>query len=170
MKAPAMKTPLMEPTVRDELPLGGALDFLQHLWRLDHALERLSRRMERDLGVTAQQRLVIRCIGKYPGVTAGQLAELLHVDPGTMSATLRRLQSKRLVRRRRDPIDKRRLALGLTEDGRALDAPTERTIEASVDELLTTSTPAEKAGGVAMLTRLVRILERALEDADGGGR
>jgi MarR family transcriptional regulator, organic hydroperoxide resistance regulator len=77
--------------VTPEYPLGPALDFLQRLWRLNHALERLSSRMERQLGITAQQRLIIRCIGKYPGVGAGQLAALLHVDPGTVSAALNRL-------------------------------------------------------------------------------
>lgn len=151
------------------LPLGDALDFLRHLWRLDHALERLSRRMERDLGITAQQRLVIRCIGRYPGVTAGQLSTLLHVDPGTMSSTLRRLETKRLVRRRQDPVDKRRFALGLTEHGRKLDVPTERTLESAVEELLATSTPADKAGGVAVMARLVRILEGSLDEAQERG-
>ncbi len=161
-----MKRSPPPPVPDDEvtLPLGDALDFLRHLWRLDHALERLSRRMERDLGVTAQQRLVVRCIGKYPGVTAGQLASLLHVDPGTMSSTLRRLESKRLVRRRRDPIDKRRFALGLTEEGRALDLPAGATLESSVDQLLMRSIPAERAGGVALIARLVGILESTIGD------
>lgn len=147
-----------------ELPLGEALDFLRHVWRLDHALERLSRRMERDLGVTGPQRLVLRCVGKYPGVTAGQLAGLLHLDPGTMSAILRRLEEKGLVRRRKDPVDKRRLCLGLTEKGRTLDAPTVGTLESAVDALLASSSSEEKAAGAALLERLVKNLESALED------
>lgn len=147
------------------LPLGDALDFLRRVWRLDHALERWSRRMERDLGVTGQQRLVLRCIGKYPGVTARQLSGLVHVDPGTMSATLRRLEEKGLVRKRQDPTDRRRLCLGLTEEGRALDAPTVGTLESAVDELLAKSNATEKAAGVLLLDRLVSILEAALEES-----
>ncbi|MFO0612498.1 MAG: MarR family transcriptional regulator [Polyangiaceae bacterium] len=162
----ARKTNTEQPPRRDAppLPLGDALDFLRRLWRLDHALERVSRRMERDLGVTAQQRLIVRCIGKYPGVTAGQLAELLHVDPGTMSSALSRLVQKRLVRRRRDPVDKRRLTLALTETGRALDVPTVKTIEAAVQVLLARSTAAEKRAGIALLERFVGILEGVLDD------
>src|SRR5665213_3068487 len=106
----------------NEFPLGSALDFLQRLWRLNHALEQLSGRMERRFAVTAQQRLIIRCVGAYPGMTAGQLAGVLNVDPGTVSAAFRRLEEKKLLERRRDPGDSRRVALGLTPQGRAIDA------------------------------------------------
>src|SRR5512147_2990729 len=95
-------------------PLGPTLDFLEHLWRLNHALERLSGRMTKVLGVTAQQRLVIRCIGKFPHITAGQLARLLHLDPGTVSATLRRLEAQGVLVRRRDRRDRRCVMLRLT--------------------------------------------------------
>ncbi|MFO0611866.1 MAG: MarR family transcriptional regulator [Polyangiaceae bacterium] len=150
---------IVEQRREHELPLGESLEFLRRIWRLDHALERLSRRMEAELGVTGQQRLILRCVGKYPGVTAGQLAQLLHVDPGTMSTALRRLERRSLIRRRRDPTDKRRLSLGLTEHGRVVDAPSARTLEAAVDELLDTTTPEEKASGVAVIERLVAIIE-----------
>ena len=102
-----------------ELPVGPALDFLRHLWQLEHSLARLSRAMERRL--TAQQRFIILCVGAYPGITAGQLAGVLHVDVGTMSAALRRLEDKALIERRRDPGDSRRAVVGLTHNGRQLD-------------------------------------------------
>jgi DNA-binding MarR family transcriptional regulator len=101
----------------------GSLEFLQVLWRTSHALERRSRRMEKAIGLTAPQRLVVRFLGRFPGVTAGQLARALHVDPGTLSASLRRLEGRGLVERRRDPADTRRVTLGLTREGRALDVP-----------------------------------------------
>jgi len=134
-------------------PLGPALDFLQRLWRLSHGMERLSSRMERRLGVTSQQWLILRCVGKYPGLTAGQLANLLHVDPGTVSAALRRLEAKGLLERRSDPRDRRRAALGLTAKGRALGGPARGTVEASVERLLQTAPPEE-------VTSLARVLDR----------
>jgi MarR family transcriptional regulator, organic hydroperoxide resistance regulator len=84
-------------------PLGPALNFLRGVWEMNHALEKLSLNMAQRLGVTAQQRLVLRCVGKFPGVTAGQLATLLHLDPGTVSAALKRLEEKALLERRKDP-------------------------------------------------------------------
>ncbi len=117
-------------------PLGPALEFLQRLWALNHALEMLSNNMAARLGVTAQQRLVIRCLGKYPGLSAGQLASLLHLDPGTISAALRRLEAKKLIARKRDPGDHRRAFLSLTKKGRSLDRGTPGTAENAVEHLL----------------------------------
>ena len=144
---------------RPNYPLGPALDFLRRLWRLNHALEKLSSSMDRRLGVTAQQRLLIRCVGKYPGVTAGQLAGLLHIDPGTASATLKRLEEKRMVERRRDPRDKRRIALGLTARGRQADRPTEGTVEEAAELMLDEITPREAVCVMATLERFTSLLE-----------
>jgi DNA-binding MarR family transcriptional regulator len=148
----------MNTSARDDYPLGPALDFLRRLWSLNHALEMLSARLDQRLGVTAQQRLVIRCVGKYPGVTAGQLAALLHVDPGTASATLKRLEEKGLVERRRDPRDMRRAALGLTSKGREIDRPQQGTVEEASEKLLS-EIPTEDAFKVAaILERFTALL------------
>lgn len=120
----------------NELPLEPALDFMQHLWHLNHALERTSLQMERTLGVTSQQRLIIRCIGKYPGMTASQLSNVLHLDPGTVSVSLTRLVKKGLVTKRRDPKDSRRSSLGLSALGRTFNQPSPESVEFAVERLI----------------------------------
>jgi DNA-binding MarR family transcriptional regulator len=117
-------------------PLPEALEFLGRIWHLNHSLERLSNRMEGRLGVTAQQRFIIRCVGKYPGIAPGQLARILHLDPGTVSATLRRLEGKVLIERRPDERDRRRVTVGLTPEGRRLDRTSSGTVEHAVLGLL----------------------------------
>jgi len=149
---------------RPDYPLGPALDFLQRIWELNHALERLSSRMEKRLGVTAQQRLIIRCIGKFPGMTAGQLATVLHVDPGTVSAALNRLQGKGLLERRRDPRDSRRASLGLTANGRTLDRPAQGTVEEAVERLLDTADSKEVSAAVRVVGQLARLLEDKVQE------
>lgn len=146
----------------NDLPLGPALEFLQRLWSLNRALERLSLRMEKRLGVTGQQRLMLRCLGAYPGVTAGQFASLLRLDPGTVSATLRRLEHKALISRRRDRQDNRRVALTLTQKGRALVAPTDGTVEAAVEELLSTSPAAQIRAALRALEGLSVLVDQQL--------
>ena len=148
-------------------PLGPALEFLRCLWRVSHALEQLSSRMDQRLGVTAQQRLVIRCVGKYPGMTAGHLAKLLHVDPGTVSATLKRLDEKGIITRRRDPDDRRRVALGLTKKGRQLDRPTRGTVEEAADRLLREVRHADTLRSAALLERFAKLLETTNVSANG---
>lgn len=156
--------------IDEEYPLGPALDFIRRVSALNHALERVSSQMDRTLGVTAQQRLVLRCVGRYPGITAGQLARALHLDPGTISASLRRLEERLLVERRSDPRDKRRVVLGLTAEGRALDKPTAGTVEDAVQRLLDEVPGGDVATTASVLQRLSTILLQAQQTAEGSTR
>jgi DNA-binding MarR family transcriptional regulator len=152
-----------------DLPLGPALDFLRGLWQLNHALEKVSMRMEATLGITAQQRLIIRCVGKYPGMTSGQLAAILHLDPGTVSTSLGRLERKGLLERRRDLRDKRRITLGLTAAGRGLDQPTEGTVEHAVEKALSAADQGEIEQARRLLGRLTRALDEEVSGEDEEG-
>lgn len=116
--------------------LGEVLDFMRVLWALDHALQKASKRMTASLGVTGPQRLVIRIVARFPGITAGQVAELLHVHPSTLTGILKRLRRQRLVQRRSDPRDLRRAFLGITERGREIDAAGAGTVEAAVERVM----------------------------------
>jgi len=118
---------------RPVLPaLGDVLEFMRVIWQLDHALQRTSKRMESVLGVTGPQRLVVRIVGRFPGIPAGQLAKLLHLHPSTLTGILRRLEQQGLLRRRSDPRDARRSLLGLTDKGRSFDVDAEGTVEACI--------------------------------------
>jgi DNA-binding MarR family transcriptional regulator len=117
-------------------PLGEVLDFMRLIWSVDHALQRASKRMEKTLGVTGPQRFVIRIVGRFPGMPAGDLARLLHIHPSTLTGILARLERSGLIRRRPDPRDGRRSLLGLTEEGRRLDVVTDGTVEAAVARVL----------------------------------
>jgi len=108
------------------------LALLRLLWQVHHGLQSASKRMERDLGVTGPQRLVVRLLDDSPGMTAGELSQLLHLDPGTMSGVIQRLLRERLVRRAGDPHDRRRFLLALTQQGRGLAARRAGTVEERV--------------------------------------
>lgn len=136
------------------------LGFLRTLWRLDHALNQASKRMTMSLGVTAEQRLLIRCVGRRPGITAGELATELHLDPGTISATLRRLEQRTLITRRRDPRDHRRVIVALTRAGAALDRPARGTVEDAVARLARAA-PRDLAAARRVLGVLGERLERS---------
>lgn len=117
-------------------PLGGVLDFLKLLWALDHGLQTASRDMERRLGVTGPQRMVIRIVGRFPGISAGELASVLHVHPSTLTGVLRRLETRRILKRMRDPQDGRRAHFFLTPSGGQLDAIKSGTVEAVIRNAL----------------------------------
>lgn len=121
---------------REGSALGVALDFMGLLWAVDHGLQRRSKRMEVELGVTGMQRIVIRLIGRYPDVAAGRLAELLHVHPSTLTGVLRRLVDRGFIHRERDPKDGRRSRLALLAPGETIDATQAGTVEAAVRRAL----------------------------------
>src|SRR2546428_11062395 len=99
-------------------PLGAVLDFLRLLWAVDHALQSASKQMESNFGMTGPQRLVMRIVGRFPGIAAGRVAEILHVHPSTLTGILKRLESRGLLQRRTDPRDARRAPFLSSPQGR----------------------------------------------------
>ncbi len=117
-------------------PLGEVLDFMRMLWSIDHGLQTTSKRMESTIGVTGLQRMVLRLVGRFPGISAGHLARILHVHPSTLTGVLKRLEDRQLVTRSADPLDARRALFTLTSKGRTLDIPATGTVEAAVQRAL----------------------------------
>jgi DNA-binding MarR family transcriptional regulator len=122
--------------------LGPVLDFMRALWALDHALQSASKRMEAHQGVTAPQRLVVRIVGRFPDISAGEVAEILHLHPSTLTGVLKRLEHRGVLARRPDPDDGRRALLQLTQRGRAVDRLRDGTVEAAVRRALRRLPPA----------------------------
>ncbi len=126
--------------------LGPAVEFLRLLWALDHRLQTASRLMERTIGLTGPQLFVVRIVGRWPGISPGELAEILHVDPSTVTPHLKGLSRRGFLTRHRDARDGRRSLLVLTERGRRLDRLRSGTLEGAVRRLLAgTSKRAMKA-------------------------
>ena len=94
-------------------PLDPVLDFMRLLWSIEHGLQRMSKRMEAELGITGPQRLVLRLVGQFPGLSAGELAGIVRLHPSTITGILQRLVTKGLLERARDPADSRRVRLRL---------------------------------------------------------
>lgn len=143
--------------------LGEALEFMRLLWAVDHGLQRRSKRMAATLGITGPQRLVIRLLGRAPGLSAGQLARVLHLHPSTLTGILDRLEARGLVARRADPTDRRRSILGLTAAGRRLDVAAAGTIESIVRAVVAERPARDVRGAREVLSTLASRLAR------GGG-
>src|SRR6185369_11866557 len=88
--------------------LGPGLDFLRELWALDHALQKLSKRMVKTIGVSGPQRLALRLVARFPGLPAGRLARLMHLHPSTVSGLVKRLAHRGLIVRSAEGPDRRR--------------------------------------------------------------
>jgi DNA-binding MarR family transcriptional regulator len=151
-----------EKTERDANPaaLGTALDFMRLLWSVDHGLDRRSKRMESELGVTGMQRMCIRLIGRFPEVSAGRLAELLHVHPSTLTGVLKRLTDRGFVARDKDPKDARRSKLVLMAEGERIDSTHAGTVEAAVRRALARIPPETIDSARTVLSAVAEELAR----------
>lgn len=145
-----------------EPPLGAVLDFMRLLWALDHALQSASKRMESTFGMTGPQRLVVRIVGRFPGIAAGRLAEILHVHPSTLTGVLKRLEARGILQRRPDPRDARRALFMLTAKGRKHDTVRTGTVEQAVRRAL--------AKDPEKITAAQEILASLSEELDAGLR
>ena len=92
------------------------------LYSAFHAVMRTYRGLLSDAGLTYPQYLVMLALWERQpaAVAVGELGGRLHLDTGTLSPLLKRLEAGGFVSRRRDRDDERRVLVALTADGRAL--------------------------------------------------
>lgn len=126
-------------------PIGFLLNDTARLYR------RAFNARTREEGFTALQWRLMMYIKREPGIRQGPVAELIEVEPITLSRMVDRLQDARLVERRPDPSDRRAWLLYLTPQAEQMMTGVRHVI----DELAVTAmdglTPQEQAE----LTRLV---------------
>jgi DNA-binding MarR family transcriptional regulator len=135
-------------------PLDEVFEFMRLLWAVDHELQSTSKRMEATMGLTGPQRLVVRIVGRFPGITAGRLAQVMYLHPSTLTGILKRLEKSGMVKRESDPLDARKALFTLTEAGRAQDVPAPGTVEAAVQRALARVSHARLVGAREVLTAL----------------
>ena len=141
-------------------PLDPVLDFLRLLWSIEHGLQRQSKRMEAELGITGPQRLVLRLVGQFPGLSAGELASIVRLHPSTITGVLQRLVASGLLERERDPSDSRRARLQLKARAVAYTGTSRGTVEKSVRDALNRVGPANVRAARKVLAEVARRLNQ----------
>lgn len=122
------------------------------LYSASRAVTSAHRPLLDELGLTYPQYLVLLVLWEDDACSIGQLGDRLHLDSGTLSPLLKRLEAAGLVRRQRSNTDERRVEVTLTADGRALEDRA-----ACVPERLLGSTDADPAQLAALRDALTLI-------------
>lgn len=102
----------------DALLLGRQLCF--GLYAATNLIQRLYRPHLAPLGLTYSQYLVLLVLWERGEASVGEVRDCLHLDPGTITPLLKRMERAGLVVRRRDPADERRVLVGPTPPAMAL--------------------------------------------------
>jgi MarR family transcriptional regulator, organic hydroperoxide resistance regulator len=120
------------------------------------------------LGLTYSQYLVLLVLWEHGPVGMGDLGRALHLDSGTLSPLLARLESHGWVHRRRRDEDERTVEVACTPEGAALRAPA-LAVQARVeqDTGLGGDDLAALRGDLTALAERLRVAEdRAVGGAD----
>lgn len=117
-------------------PLDPTLDFMRLLWSIEHRLQSTSKMMASSFGITGPQRLVLKVVAQYPGISAKEVAHVVRLHPSTITGILQRLMTKGLLLRGQDPVDTRRVRLRIQPAARRFTRATEGTVESAVERAL----------------------------------
>jgi DNA-binding MarR family transcriptional regulator len=85
-----------------------------------HAFNAAYKPLLEPLGLTYPQYLVLLVLWEGDGLMVKEIGARLHLDSGTMTPILKRLEAAGYIRRTRAPENERQLRIDLTESGRAL--------------------------------------------------
>lgn len=90
------------------------------LYATSMAITRAYKPLLDELGLTYPQYLVLSVLGEADGLTIGGIASRLDLESSTVTPLVKRLEAAGLVTRTRGVEDERRVAVAMTEAGRAL--------------------------------------------------
>ncbi len=103
---------------REPSGLGSMLCFT--VYSTAHAFNRAYKPLLDALGLTYPQYLAMLALWERDGLSVKEMGELLHLDSGTLTPLLKRLEAMGLVRRARDTADERSVRISLTAAGAAM--------------------------------------------------
>lgn len=138
-------------------------DALRALRRIMRAMDSHSRYLALHHGLTGPQALVLTELGRLGDLPAGQLARTVSLSQATLTGILDRLTRKKLVERRRDPLDKRLVLVHLTANGSALLQAPPPLFKESFLEQFSSLEDWERGLILSSLQRVAAMMERASE-------
>lgn len=113
-----MKKPANEDEAVGRLRLDQQICF--PLYAATNLIQRLYRPLLEPLGLTYSQYLVMLVLWERSPVAIGEIRACLHLDIGTLSPLLKRMEQGGFIVRARDTEDERRVLVTLTAQGLAL--------------------------------------------------
>jgi DNA-binding MarR family transcriptional regulator len=128
------------------------------LYSASNAMGRAYRPLLDKLDLTYLQYIVMMVLWEHDSVSVKALGERVHLDSGTLTPLLKRLETKGLVRRARSEQDERVRVISLTPQGLALREPAEAVPQAMLcqADLPLEELQALKAGCDRLLAKLMK--------------
>ena len=107
------------------------------------------------LGLTYTQYIAMMAFWEHKTLTVGRLGELLHLDSGTLTPVLKKMEKSGWVCRERSRIDERQTIVTITSEGETL-----RERAAEVPQQMMQCAPLESDEAVQLYTLLYKLINR----------
>lgn len=92
-------------------------ELLVALRKVIRAIGMRSRQLNKEVGLTGPQLLILQKVGKQRGVMVREIAEDINLSSATVTSILDRMEARELVERIRSTQDKRKVGVFLTKAG-----------------------------------------------------
>ena len=115
-------------------------------------------------GLTAAEEPFYMSLYYVEGITQEELTALVYADKASTARRVKSLEEKGLLRRERDPADRRRNRLYLTEEAKACFAGVHRELLDLDQRLVGTLTPQERETLERALRTLQKTMDQVLEE------
>ena len=141
------------------------------LYAATNLLQRLYRPLLAPLGLTYSQYLVMLILWERAPVTVGEIGSCLHLDNGTLTPLLKRMERGGFITRSRDPRDERRVLVAPTPQGRELRAQALKIPEDLARNIALAPGEAEtlRSSVVSLVHLLADDIDRRKEGNDSAG-
>lgn len=137
---------------------------IRSLRRIIRAVGLYSRELLRRRNLTTSQLAALRHLARRGSLSAGEVARGVSVSQATITGVLDRLERRGLVTRTRDPEDRRRVVIELTEAGREVVATSPPPLHERFVLRLAELPETERQEIDRVLRRIVQMME--LEDVE----
>lgn len=141
----------VKPVEDDHLILEKQLSFILYVCSKE-TIRRYQTYLE-ELNLTFTQYLVLLVLWNGDNIPVNELGKRLYLDSGTLTPMLKKLESKKLLKRVRDTVDARNVLVTLTDEGSAMREEAKNIPQTIFDE---TGIPRDEAND--MIDKLNSIL------------
>lgn len=141
---------------------GSNQGLVSQVTQLSKALHRLS--SDELLGMRLKGYMALGYIRDHPGATQQELENGLLMDANSVVIILNEMEAAQFSLRRRDPLDRRRHIVELTESGRRALERADKARETLEGQILADLSPEERATLKALLARVLATMLNAVQE------
>lgn len=132
----------------------------QLMARLHRSLRRNYDRQLKSFGLTPCQFEVLMTLWSEDGIVLGELRRRVSRDGPTITGVVDRMEKKMLVKRTRDPRDRRVVKVHLTSKGENLKGDLERTKKLIMEKITRSLSLKDMNSLVSLMEKMMRNVER----------